>query len=101
MLLVEAAEREPSMHDLVDGWLARMPFLSLDDFTWTEHFKSAIAKVGFERGRGRELAARGVCRSALANLGTDSLPFPLLSLSLSPPHSAWQTTARRCSRPQC
>lgn len=35
-------EQQPSLFECVDDWLARMPFLDMDDFAFTEHFKRAI-----------------------------------------------------------
>ena len=45
MIAVEQAEKEPSMHDLLDGWLSRMPFLQMDDFVWTNYFADAVAAM--------------------------------------------------------
>lgn len=35
-------EQQPSLFECVDDWLARMPFLSMQDFAFAEHFKQAI-----------------------------------------------------------
>lgn len=35
-------EQQPSLFACVDDWLARMPFLDMDDFAFAEHFKRAI-----------------------------------------------------------
>lgn len=35
-------EQQQSLFDCVDDWLARMPFLSMDDFAFAEHFKRTI-----------------------------------------------------------
>lgn len=35
-------ENEASLFECVDDWLARMPFLHMDDFAFSEHFKRAI-----------------------------------------------------------
>lgn len=38
--VVEASEREPSLHDRVDEWLARTPFL--DDYAFWEAYSTAV-----------------------------------------------------------
>lgn len=35
-------EQQPSLFECVDDWLARMPFLDMDDFAFDKHFKQAI-----------------------------------------------------------
>ena len=35
-------EQQPSLFECVDDWLARMPFLDMDNFAFAEHFKNAI-----------------------------------------------------------
>lgn len=35
-------EQQPSLFACVDDWLARMPFLDMDNFAFAEHFKNAI-----------------------------------------------------------
>ena len=35
-------EKQPSLFECVDDWLARMPFLDMDDFAFDKHFKQAI-----------------------------------------------------------
>lgn len=35
-------EEQPSLFECIDSWLARMPFLDMDDFAFTEHFQQAI-----------------------------------------------------------
>ena len=39
---IEAAEREPSLFDLIDRWLARTPFLSFGDFDFWRAYRSAV-----------------------------------------------------------
>lgn len=40
--LLEKAESEPSIRDLTDKWLSRMPVLKYDDFDFTALFRSAV-----------------------------------------------------------
>ncbi|HSK07492.1 MAG TPA: tryptophan 2,3-dioxygenase family protein [Acidimicrobiia bacterium] len=42
MALVEASETEPSIFDLVEGWLERTPFLDHGDFSFREAFQLAV-----------------------------------------------------------
>ena len=42
---VEAAEQEPSLFQLVDGWLARTPFLQQGDFVFWDQYRAAVQKV--------------------------------------------------------
>lgn len=35
-------EQQPSLFECVDEWLARMPFLDMQDFAFDQHFKQAI-----------------------------------------------------------
>ncbi len=39
---VERAEREPSLHDHVDRWLARTPFLRFGDFDFWRAYRAAV-----------------------------------------------------------
>jgi tryptophan 2,3-dioxygenase len=49
---IEASEREASLLALVDGWLARTPFLRVGDFDfWREYRQAVDAMLGAERGR--------------------------------------------------
>jgi tryptophan 2,3-dioxygenase len=40
--LVERTEQEPSLHDLVEAWLERTPFLELGDFDFWEAYRKAV-----------------------------------------------------------
>jgi tryptophan 2,3-dioxygenase len=39
---VEAAEKEPSLFDLIEGWLERTPFLHLGDFDFWREYRRAV-----------------------------------------------------------
>ncbi len=39
--LLEALEAKPSLFDLVDAWLARMPLLEMDGFAFWDYYKNA------------------------------------------------------------
>ncbi|EGN74443.1 tryptophan 2,3-dioxygenase (vermilion) [Idiomarina sp. A28L] len=39
---LESLEAKPDLFERVDAWLARMPFLQQDDFTFWQHYKQAI-----------------------------------------------------------
>ncbi|HMB71827.1 MAG TPA: tryptophan 2,3-dioxygenase family protein [bacterium] len=50
--LLQESEREPSLLELVDRWLARTPFLQLGDFDfWAEYEKAVHANLADERAR--------------------------------------------------
>lgn len=40
---LKAAYDQPSLRDLLDSWLARTPFLDLEDFSFREAYKGALA----------------------------------------------------------
>src|SRR5207244_1396589 len=40
---VEAAEEEPSLFDLIEGWLERTPFLNFGDFDFWREYRPAGA----------------------------------------------------------
>ncbi len=40
--MVERTEHEPSLHDLVEAWLERTPFLELGDFDFWEAYRKAV-----------------------------------------------------------
>jgi len=47
---VEAAEKEPSLFDLVEGWLERTPFLNFGDFDfWREYRRGVDAMLASDR----------------------------------------------------
>ena len=50
--MLEATEGRPSLHDHVEGWLARTPFLEVGDFAFWDEYRSAV-----ERMLGRERVA--------------------------------------------
>lgn len=39
---VEASEKEPSLFDLIEGWLARTPFLQFGDFDFWREYRRAV-----------------------------------------------------------
>lgn len=39
---LESLEAQPDLFERVDAWLARMPFLQQEDFTFWQHYKKAI-----------------------------------------------------------
>jgi len=39
---VEASEKEPSLFDLIEGWLERTPFLSFGDFDFWREYRRAV-----------------------------------------------------------
>ena len=39
---VEAAEKEPSLFDLIEGWLERTPFLNFGDFDFWREYRQAV-----------------------------------------------------------
>lgn len=39
---VPHAEKEPSLHDLVERWLERTPFLAIGTFNWWQHYQTAV-----------------------------------------------------------
>jgi tryptophan 2,3-dioxygenase len=43
--VVVASEKEPSLFELVDGWLARTPFLRSDEFRFWETYRAAVDRV--------------------------------------------------------
>lgn len=43
--VVSAAEKEPSLRDLVDRWLARTPFLRSDEFRFWDTYRAAVEKT--------------------------------------------------------
>ncbi|APE05957.1 tryptophan 2,3-dioxygenase [Alteromonas sp. MB-3u-76] len=43
--LLEGLEKKPSLFDLVDKWLSRMPLLKTDDFDFWEYYKKATAEM--------------------------------------------------------
>ena len=47
---VEASEKEPSLFDLIEVWLERMPFLHFGDFDfWREYRRAVDAMLGADR----------------------------------------------------
>jgi tryptophan 2,3-dioxygenase len=47
---VEASEKEPSLFDLIEGWLERTPFLHFGDFDfWREYRKAVDAMLASDR----------------------------------------------------
>jgi tryptophan 2,3-dioxygenase len=47
---VEAAEKEPSLFDLIEGWLERTPFLNFGDFDfWREYRRAVDAMLASDR----------------------------------------------------
>jgi tryptophan 2,3-dioxygenase len=47
---VEAAEKEPSLFDLIQGWLERTPFLNFGDFDfWREYRRAVDAMLAADR----------------------------------------------------
>jgi tryptophan 2,3-dioxygenase len=47
---VEAAEKEPSLFDLIEGWLERTPFLNFGDFDfWREYRRAVDAMLAADR----------------------------------------------------
>lgn len=48
---VAATEREPSLFELVEGWLERTPFLSIGDFKWWAHYRAAVDRMLEEDSR--------------------------------------------------
>ncbi|MGH9892758.1 MAG: tryptophan 2,3-dioxygenase family protein, partial [bacterium] len=42
---VEASEKEPSLFELVDGWLTRTPFLEQGDFVFWDQYREAVHAV--------------------------------------------------------
>lgn len=43
--LVEEAAQGPTLHDAVERWLARTPFLQVDDFEFWRHYRSAVQEM--------------------------------------------------------
>ena len=43
--MVLASEKEPSLHDLIEQWLERTPFLHLGGFEWWDEFRAAVASM--------------------------------------------------------
>jgi len=43
--LLEALEEKPSLFELVDQWLARMPLLKIDDFDFWDYYKKATDEM--------------------------------------------------------
>jgi tryptophan 2,3-dioxygenase len=43
--LLEASESEPSLHDHLERWLARVPFLALGDFDFISAYREAVAEM--------------------------------------------------------
>eukprot|EP01138_Halocafeteria_seosinensis_P009256 gb/GECG01009459.1/.p1 GENE.gb/GECG01009459.1/~~gb/GECG01009459.1/.p1 ORF type:complete len:396 (+),score=62.32 gb/GECG01009459.1/:1-1188(+) len=43
--MVKASEEEPSLHDLVEDWLERTPFLKLESFEFWKHYRQAVEKM--------------------------------------------------------
>jgi tryptophan 2,3-dioxygenase len=39
---IEASEKEPSLFDLIEGWLERTPFLSFGDFDFWREYRGAV-----------------------------------------------------------
>ncbi len=47
---VEASEKEPSLFDLIEGWLERTPFLNFGDFDfWREYRRAVDAMLAADR----------------------------------------------------
>jgi tryptophan 2,3-dioxygenase len=44
-LIVERYEQTPSMYELVNDWLVRMPFLKMDGFDFWETYKACVRKM--------------------------------------------------------
>jgi tryptophan 2,3-dioxygenase len=42
---VKSAEAEPSLHELINAWLERTPFLSLGTFDFWEHYRAAVTAM--------------------------------------------------------
>jgi tryptophan 2,3-dioxygenase len=40
--IVKNVEEEPSMHDLVESWLERTPYLNSKDFNFWDHYRKAV-----------------------------------------------------------
>ena len=43
--VVKAVESEPSMHDLVEKWLERTPYLSSKEFNFWDHYRKAVESM--------------------------------------------------------
>jgi tryptophan 2,3-dioxygenase len=43
--LLEASEAQPSLHDLLEMWLARVPFLALGDFEFSSAYRLAVTQM--------------------------------------------------------
>src|SRR5262249_56932653 len=51
---VGAAEKEPSLFDLIEGWLERTPFLNFGDFDfWREYRRAVDAMLAADRASTR------------------------------------------------
>lgn len=46
--LLEGLEKKPSLFDLIDRWLARLPLLKTEDFEFWKHYKSATDSLLFD-----------------------------------------------------
>lgn len=42
---LEQLEQQPSLFDRVDAWLARMPFLEFEDFSFWQHYQRAVVDM--------------------------------------------------------
>jgi tryptophan 2,3-dioxygenase len=68
---VEASEKEPSLFDLVEGWLERTPFLLFGDFDfWREYRRAVDAMLAADRSsiRGNPTLTEGEKTTQLAGV---------------------------------
>ena len=42
---IAAAEAEPSLHDRIEGWLARTPFVDMAGFNFLDSYRAAVAEM--------------------------------------------------------
>ncbi|MCC5879311.1 MAG: tryptophan 2,3-dioxygenase [Idiomarina sp.] len=74
-------EQQPSLFACVDDWLARMPFLDMDNFAFAEHFKNAIEEsLAKDEGilRSNELLSEEELQAELKELDSSRQNFAAL-----------------------
>jgi len=75
---IEASEKEPSLFDLIEGWLERTPFLHFGDFDfWREYRRAVDAMLAADRAsiRGNPTLTEDVKTTQLAGVDATALRF--------------------------
>jgi tryptophan 2,3-dioxygenase len=97
---VEASEKEPSLFDLIEGWLERTPFLNFGDFDfWREYRKAVDAMVATDRASIRGNPTLTEDEKATQLKGVDAMVGKFADLfepeAIEPPASAGRHFSRR------